>query len=226
MPTLLITGANRGLGLEFSRSYAADGWTVHAAVRDPAKATELKGLKGSVRIHQADVTNMQSVVDLAKALDRMPVDILINNAGVYLDRNGALGALDFGAWEETFRVNTVAPLRVAEALVDNVGRSGKKLMVFITSRLGSVTENGGGSYAYRASKAALNMAVSCLALDLKSKGIACLLLHPGWVKTDMGGASAAVAIPDSIKGMRKVIARAGLADTGKFYDFQGAPVAW
>ena len=226
MPTLLVTGANRGLGLEFARSYAADGWTVHAAVRDPAKASALKQLKGKVELHAADVTDAASVAGLAKALGRTPIDLLINNAGVYLDRNSTIGGLDFKAWEETFRVNTLAPIRVAEALADNVARSDKKLMVFITSRMGSVTENSGASYAYRASKAALNMAVSCLALDLKPKGVSCILLHPGWVKTDMGGSAAEIAIPDSIKGMRKVIDRAGPAETGKFFNFQGAAVAW
>jgi NAD(P)-dependent dehydrogenase (short-subunit alcohol dehydrogenase family) len=226
MPTLLVTGANRGLGLEFARSYAADGWTVHAAVRDPAKAGALKGLKGKIEVHAAEVTDGKSVAALAKALGKTPIDLLINNAGVYLDRNSNLGGLDFGAWEETFRVNTLAPIRVAEALVGNVAASQKKVMAFITSRMGSIAENGGASYAYRASKAALNMAVSCLALDLKGKGVTCLLLHPGWVQTDMGGSSAAVSIPDSIKGMRKVIDKAGTAETGKFFNFEGAGVAW
>jgi NAD(P)-dependent dehydrogenase (short-subunit alcohol dehydrogenase family) len=226
MPTLLVTGANRGLGLEFARTYAADGWTVHAAVRDPGKAGELETLKGKIEVHQAEVTDGKSVAALAKALGQTPVDLLLNNAGVYLDRNSSLGGLDFGAWEETFRVNTIAPIRVAEALAGNVARSERKLMAFVTSRMGSIAENGGASYAYRASKTALNMAVSCLAMDLKAKGITCLLLHPGWVKTDMGGASAAVTIPDSIKGMRKVIDRAGPADSGKFFNFEGAAVAW
>jgi NAD(P)-dependent dehydrogenase (short-subunit alcohol dehydrogenase family) len=226
MPTLLVTGANRGLGLEFARSYAADGWTVHAVVREPAKAAELKALKGKLELHQAEVTDAKSVATLAKALGQTPIDLLINNAGVYLDRNSGLGNLDFRAWEETFRVNTIAPIRVAEALVAPVARSERKLMVFITSRMGSIAENGGASYAYRASKTALNMAVSCLAMDLKAKGITCVLLHPGWVQTDMGGSSAAVKIPDSIKGMRKVIDRAGPADTGKFFNFEGAAVAW
>src|SRR5258708_9893267 len=115
---------------------------------------------------------------MAKALGGGPIDLLINNAGVYLDRNSTLGGLDFSAWEETFRVNTLAPLRVAEALAENVAESSKKLMVFITSRMGSVAENSGSSYAYRASKSALNMAVSCLALALKPHAVTRLLPLP------------------------------------------------
>src|SRR5258708_22821517 len=140
MPTLLITGANRGLGLEFARSYAAAGWTVSAVVRDPAKATALKALKGVVEVHKGDVTDSKSIAAMAKALGGAPIDLLINNAGAYLDRNSTLGGLDFSAWEETFRVNTLAPLRVAEAWAENVAQSSNKLTEFITRRMGSFAD--------------------------------------------------------------------------------------
>jgi NAD(P)-dependent dehydrogenase (short-subunit alcohol dehydrogenase family) len=124
------------------------------------------------------------------------------------------------------KTNVVAPIRLAEAMVENVAHSRVKKMAFVTSRMGSIAMNSGGSMAYRTSKAALNMAVSCLALDLKSRGITCVLLHPGWVRTDMGGPNATIGIPESIAGMKQVIERATHDDTGKFYDYQGQAIPW
>jgi NAD(P)-dependent dehydrogenase (short-subunit alcohol dehydrogenase family) len=226
MPTAVITGANRGLGLEFARVYLADGWTVHAGCRQPAKAEALRTLKGDLRIHALDVDDPKDVTSLAQSLDDEPIDLLLNNAGVYGKRDLGLGSFDYEDWGQVLKTNVLSPIRLAEALAGNVARSAQKKMAFVTSRMGSVAMNAGGSVAYRSSKSALNMAVSCLALDLQSRGVTCLLLHPGWVKTEMGGPNAAIEIPLSIAGMKTVIDRVTAADTGKFFDYQGQAIPW
>jgi NAD(P)-dependent dehydrogenase (short-subunit alcohol dehydrogenase family) len=226
MPTVVITGANRGIGLEFARSYLDSGWTVHAGCRSVARSAELKALDGDLHIHPLDVGEPHDVGNLAKSLKGKPIDLLINNAGIYVGRGEAAANLDFDGWAEAFRINATAPMRVATALVEHVAASGKKQMAFLTSRMGSIGESSGGSYAYRASKTALNMAVHCLAQELKPRNVTCLLLHPGWVKTDMGGAGAAVEIPNSVAGMRQVIDHAGFDKTGRFFDFQGREIPW
>jgi NAD(P)-dependent dehydrogenase (short-subunit alcohol dehydrogenase family) len=228
VPMLLITGANRGLGLEFVKQFAKDGWTIHACCRDPKKATELSALAktGKVTVHALDVESGEQVAALAKALKDVPIDVLLNNSGTY-PRGSRLGQLDYAAWEKTHRVNTLGPMRMAEAFVEQVARSAQKKIVNITSLMGSIGDNtSGGSYAYRASKAALNMATVSLALDLKERGITAIVIHPGWVKTDMGGPEAPTTPEQSIAGMRKVIAKVGPADTGKFYDFEGDVLPW
>jgi NAD(P)-dependent dehydrogenase (short-subunit alcohol dehydrogenase family) len=226
MPTVLITGANRGIGLEFARQYAADGWRVHAACRDPGKAAELKAVKGDVRPHALDVTDEAQIGALAKALAGEPIDILINNAGVR-GLGDSFGSTEVAGWLETLRVNAVAPIRVSEGLISNLERGQRKLIVNITSRLGSIAENSsGGSYAYRSSKAALNMAAKSMSVDLKGRGITVVVFHPGWVQTDMGGSGAPVTPPESVAGMRAKIAKLTAADSGHFFNYTGQPIPW
>lgn len=226
MPSAVITGANRGLGLEFARVYLAAGWTVHAGCRNPMRADELKKLKGDLHIHALNVDDPKDAKALAKSLGSEPVDLLLNNAGIYGKRDLKVGGFDHDEFLNVLKTNVVAPIRLAEALVENVAHSNMKKMAFVTSRMGSIAMNAGGSIAYRTSKAALNMAVSCLSMDVKSRGITCILLHPGWVKTDMGGPNAAIGIPESIAGMKQVIEKAGHDDTGKFFDYQGQAIPW
>ncbi|MBL8688277.1 MAG: SDR family oxidoreductase [Rhodospirillaceae bacterium] len=226
MPTAVITGANRGLGLEFARVYLAAGWTVHAGCRNPMRADELKKLKGDLHIHALNVDDPKDAKALAKSLGSEPIDLLLNNAGIYGKRDLKVGGFDHDEFLNVLKTNVVAPIRLAEALVENVAHSTMKKMAFVTSRMGSIAMNAGGSIAYRTSKAALNMAVSCLSMDVKSRGITCILLHPGWVKTDMGGPNAAIGIPESIAGMKQVIDKTGHDDTGKFYDYQGQAIPW
>jgi len=226
MPTAVITGANRGLGLEFARVYLAAGWTVHAGCRNPMRADELKKLKGDLHIHALNVDDPKDAKALAKSLGSEPVDLLLNNAGIYGKRDVKVGGFDHDEFLNVLKTNVVAPIRLAEALVENVAHSTMKKMAFVTSRMGSIAMNAGGSIAYRTSKTALNMAVSCLSMDVKSRGITCILLHPGWVKTDMGGPNAAIGIPESIAGMTQVIEKTGHDDTGKFYDYQGQAIPW
>lgn len=225
MPTVLVTGAGRGLGLEFARQYAADGWRVIAAVRDVKKAKELAALGPRVEIHPLEVTDLEAVAALGRELARDRIDVAIANAGVSLARAMTPGRIDETAWIDTLKVNTIAPLALAGAVLAPVERSEGKRLIAISSRLGSIGQNNaGGQYAYRSSKAALNAAWRSLALD--HRGVIAVVLHPGWVKTDMGGAGAPVEPKDSVAGMRRVIAELTPAESGRFFDFQGAELPW
>jgi NAD(P)-dependent dehydrogenase (short-subunit alcohol dehydrogenase family) len=230
-PTVFVTGANRGLGLEFARQYAADGWRVYAACRNPRDAKELQRLAtesgGRITVLELDVTDLASVREAARSLAGEPVDVLINNAGVGSPRGQQIGGLDYDAWAHVLDVNTLGPARVAEAFIDNVATGGQKKIVTITSGMGSIGDNtSGGSYAYRSSKAAVNMVVKSLSLDLAPRGITCIVMNPGWVRTDMGGAGGKLEPAESIAAMRKVIARLKSADSGKFFNYDGGSYPW
>jgi NAD(P)-dependent dehydrogenase (short-subunit alcohol dehydrogenase family) len=220
MRTALVTGASRGIGREFVRQYRAQGWRVIATCRDP----QASGLDGDVR--PLDVADPASVAALAEGLSGETIDLLINNAGVSGPRDYSVGSIPFDAWEQVLRTNTLGPLRVAEALLDAVAGSERRLMVFLTSGLGSIGQGGGGYYLYGSSKAALNKAVKSLSIDLRPRGVGCLLLHPGWVRTDMGGAGASVSVEASVRGMRKVIDAWSMTRSGAFVDYTGAAIPW
>jgi NAD(P)-dependent dehydrogenase (short-subunit alcohol dehydrogenase family) len=227
--TVLITGANRGLGLEFVRQYAADGWRVIAACRDPGAAGELNRLAaasgGRIALIALDVSDLGSVSAAAQSLGGTPIDLLINNAGVGSPRGQKLGALDYAAWARVLDVNTLGPMRVTEAFLDHIAAGGGKKVV--TIGMGSIADNGsGGSYAYRSSKAAVNMVVKSLSLDLAPRGITCIVMNPGWVRTDMGGPGGKISPEESISGMRRVIAKLKPADTGKFFNYDGGSYPW
>ena len=224
MPTVFVTGAGRGIGLEFARQYAADGWRVIATVRDASKAADLKDVAPKAEIHALDVTNHAAIAELGRALAKETIDVAIANAGVALARGMTPQEIDEEAWLQTFRVNTIAPFAMAGALMNSVKRSSGKCMIAITSRMGSIAENSGGSYAYRSSKTALNMVWRGLAAE--QRDLIAVVLHPGWVKTDMGGLSAPVRPKDSVAGMRRVIERLTARDSGKFFDFEGAEIPW
>lgn len=225
MPTVLITGANRGIGLELARQYAADGWQVLATCRDPGKAVELKAVAGEVAVHRLDVDDRASVEALAADLAGRPIDVLFNNAGINR-RAPSIADIDYAAWAETMETNVFGPIRVASALRDNVAVSDRKIMAFVSSKMGSVAENAGGSIMYRSSKSALNMAVSCLAKEFADRGVIAVMVHPGHVRTDMGGPTAPVTAPDSAAGMRKVVAGLTPQDNGAFRNFDGTPLPW
>lgn len=226
MPTVLITGANRGLGLEFVRSFAAEGWRVHACARNVEKAKNIKALEGDVVCHKLDVTNGLKVASLARSLAEEPLDLLINNAGIYGSR-ADFGETDFDDWATTLSVNTLAPLRMAERFVGMLEKGERKTIVNISSRMGSIASTGsGGSYAYRSSKAALNMVTKGLSVDLGPKGFTVVSFHPGWVQTDMGGEEADIPSDESIVGMRKVIAGLTTEDNGKFFNYDGSEIDW
>ncbi len=230
MPTVLVTGASRGLGLELARQYAAAGYRVIAACRRPDAAGDLAALGRRVEVHRLDVRDAVQINALAKELAGTPLDLLISNAGVYGPRGLALGALDYDAWEEVLRVNLLGAIRVTEALIENVaaGRDGRGgTLAFLSSRMGSIGANAaGGEYAYRTSKAALNAAVKCLAIDLAPRGIVAVALHPGWVRTDMGGPDAELDVPESVAGLRRVIDGLEAADSGRFLNYDGSEIPW
>lgn len=230
MPSVLITGANRGIGLEFARSFAADRWRVFACCRNPDKAGDLKALsdgsEGALSVHRLDVTDGLKVASLARALADEPLDILLNNAGVFGPRKG-FGETNFDEWLPVFAVNTLAPMRLAEKFVEHVARSQRRLILNMSSRMGSIAEaSGGWAYAYRASKAALNMVSKSLANDLAARKITVVALHPGWVKTDMGGPDATITPGESVQGLRQVIERLTPQDSGRFFAYDGREIAW
>jgi len=231
MPTVLITGAGRGIGLEFVRQYAADGWRVLACCRSPASADELNAIAadsdGRVTLHRLDVDDGDSVAGLGTELGAVPIDVLINNAGVMSQRGARRGDMDYAAWEDCLRTNVLGPMRVSEALVDNLTAGDQKKLITISSRMGSIGLNAApDSIVYRSSKAAVNMVMKCLANDLGGLGITTLCFHPGWVRTDMGTARADIAPEDSVAGMRQVIDGLAPADNGGFRNYDGAVLEW
>jgi NAD(P)-dependent dehydrogenase (short-subunit alcohol dehydrogenase family) len=226
MASVLITGANRGLGLEFARQYAADGDRVFATCRDPAAATELAAIAGEVTVHALDVTDLSQISALASALDGEAMDILVNNAGA-LSSGQRAGGIDYDAWVDEFRVNTMGPIAVAQAFLPHLERGTGRRMAFISSVLASIGANTEGAYTlYRSTKAGLNAAVKSLAIDTAAKGIIVLLLHPGWVRTDMGGPNAAIDAATSVRGLRHRIAAAGRQDSGHFMSYEGVKIPW
>ena len=225
MPVVLVTGANRGIGLEFARQYLVDGWRVIATVRDPKRADALRSLPGKAEIHALDVTDLAATARLGEKLRQDAIDVVIANAGVTGPRDMAVREIDAAAWGEVFRVNTMAPLALAGAFAEALGRGGQKKAVAISSRLGSIGENNdGGMYVYRSSKAALNAVWRSFALD--NPGLIAAVLHPGWVRTDMGGEAAPIAPPESVAGMRRVIAGLARQDSGRFFSYDGTPLPW
>ena len=223
MPTVLITGANRGVGLALAREFLSNGCDVIGTAREPDKADELKA--AGAKVMQLDVTDPNSIAALKAGLGDTPLDYLINNAGI-ASREG-LGDLDYGEFEHVLRVNTIAPLRVIEALTDNVAAGEKKVIANLTSKMGSIeVTDAPSALIYRTSKAALNMALRAGARTLAGQGISVLTLHPGWVKTDMGGPNALVSAEESAAGLYKVITGTAPATELRFFDYEGNVLPW
>jgi NAD(P)-dependent dehydrogenase (short-subunit alcohol dehydrogenase family) len=226
MPTVLVTGASRGLGLEFCRQYAAAGWRVHAVTRHAA-APALQELAGDVQVHAADIGDPAQVAALAGALRGEAIDLLLNNAGANVAGHTSLGDMDYAAWENVLRVNVLAPFRVAEAFVEHVARSRKRIMLFVSTRAGSIHDVlSGGRYVYRSSKAALNMVVKAMALELMPRRILCVAVHPGWVRTDMGGQDAPIGAEFSVASLRALVERLETHHSGRFLNYDGTELHW
>lgn len=226
MPTILITGANRGIGLELAKQYAGDGWSVIATARDPKAADGLKALKGDIRIEALEVTDEQQIQALARKLDGLAIDVLLNNAGM-LTGYESFGATDTQSWLKTLHVNSIAPLKLMEALVEHVARSKQKKIVSISSGMGSMGGHASsGAYAYRSSKAALNMVTVTAANELRPRGISVAVVSPGWVRTDMGGAGAALDVKESAAGIRKAIDKLNVGISGQFFNYSGENLPW
>jgi len=231
MPAVLITGASRGLGFELAKQYAVEGWRVIACCRKPENAIALKKLAPSARdmvsVVAMDVADNDTVRNAALTLKDVVVDILINSAGISGVPQQSTGKIDYASWARVLDVNTMGPLRVLEAFTDNLARSERRLVVTITSGMGSLADNtSGGSIAYRSSKAAVNMVMRSAAIDLAPRGITCVLINPGWVKTDMGGPDATLSPQQSVSAMRRLIETLGPNDSGKFYNYDGREYPW
>jgi NAD(P)-dependent dehydrogenase (short-subunit alcohol dehydrogenase family) len=231
--TVLITGAGQGLGLEWARQEAEDGAMVIATARDPGQAPDLKTLArarpGNVVVAQMDVTDQGSVEACARKVGKKfaAIDDLVNNAGTYGPRGDHALAGPPSEVSRVLEVNTVGPYRVTQAFLPLLRQGVTPRILFVTSRMGSIGDApSGASYAYRMSKTALNMLGANLASDLRNDGILCLLLHPGWARTRMGGGQAPLPVADSVAGLRRVVRKATLAHTGAFLDHTGAIVPW
>jgi len=225
MPTVFITGANRGIGLEFARQYAAEGWRVLATARDPQGATELNEITGDVTIRPLDLDSDFFEIDWNGVLGTDPIDVFISNAGVMGPQR--IDTIDDAAeWVNMLAVNSVAPVVLAKAVLPLVAAARGKLIA-ITSKMGSIADNGSGGYiAYRSSKAALNAAWKSLAIELKPAGIVAAMLHPGWVQTRMGGSQAPLPPEESVAGMRRVIEGLTSRDKGLFLNHRGETLPW
>jgi len=240
MPSVLITGANRGLGLEFTRQYLKDGWEVHAFCRQPDNAAELSAMvaesRGDIQLREMDIGNKEQIEAAAKELKGLPIDLLINNAGIAdgygrgvyeMKEDPDIQNYDFAFWEEMMRINTLAPAKIIGAFLENIRAGGQKKIASLSSGLGSITNLAwAGKYGYCASKAGLNMVSKGLAEWLKPENIMVISLSPGWTRTAMGGPQATNSAEESVSGMRHVISGLTLAETGRFWNFDGEELPW
>lgn len=230
MGTVLITGANRGIGLEMARIYAGQGDRVIACCRDPEGADALNQLaeEGDVRVQKVSVGEAESVAAMVVDLDGTAIDVLVNNAGMGgpAYENQTVSNMDFEGWAETFNINTMAPVRVMQALDNNLKLAENPKVVSITSQMGALDLDMTVAYAYCTSKAALNKFMRMAAVELAGQGIAVCVIHPGWVRTDMGGPGAAISPEESARGIVNVIAGLNADNTGSFWTWDGETHAW
>jgi NAD(P)-dependent dehydrogenase (short-subunit alcohol dehydrogenase family) len=228
MPTVLITGANRGIGFEFARQYAAEGWRIHAGARNPDEAAALKSLDSSnVTIHRLDVENHNEIKALAATLSGEAIDVLINNAGLWIGEDEHFGRFSNEQWMEQFRVHVFGTMAMCEAFEDHVATSERRLIVNISSGNGCFSwPREEGDYPYDTSKAALNLITKGLSVDLRDRGITVMCFTPGNVATDMSGPNAELQPDESISGMRRVIAQLDVSQTGSFVRYNGDAMPW
>lgn len=226
--TILITGANRGIGLALAQAAAERGHRVIGTARDPDSADDLRGTAD--RIERLDADSDASCRALAEVLRTEPIDVLINNAGISPENSGKFLEFDPEAYLQCLRTNSVGPLLVTRALLPNLEKGEKKMVVQISSQMGSLgdvaREGSTGGLAYRSSKTALNMASLLIANEIKPKGIACVIMHPGWVRTDMGGPEAHLGTDESAGAILDTIGGMSIADTGRYVRYNGEPIAW
>jgi NAD(P)-dependent dehydrogenase (short-subunit alcohol dehydrogenase family) len=228
---VLITGASRGIGLEMVSYGIERNWRVFACCRHPQQADRLLALaklaNGRASVHVVDMEELATIQALAYELRNEAIDILVNNAGIYGSDNNKFGNVDVASWSNTFQVNSIAPLKVAEALIEQVRMGERKVIACMTSKMGSMADNGyGNSYIYRSSKAALNAVVKSMSIDLREDGIKCVALHPGWVKTDMGGPNAEITSRESVDCLFDIMLNLEQKDSGRFIDIDGTDIPW
>lgn len=228
--TILITGCNRGIGLEMTRQFASDGWQVVATCRNPSAAWELSELAeahDNIEIHGLDVTDYAQMAELAKDLEGRSLDVLVSNAGYYGPKGVGLGSVDVEEWRKVLEANTIAPYKLVETFYPHMANGHYKVVGILSSKVGSISDNGsGGGYIYRSSKTAVNQVAKSLSIDLAEQGIKVLALHPGWVQTDMGGPNALISVEDSVAGLKKVLLEADETSSGHFYNYDGTTIPW
>lgn len=225
--TVIVTGASRGIGLALVRQFLASGWSVIAACRKPDAATGLHELGDpELSLLPLDVTQDSSVAAFVASLGTSPVDVLVNNAGVWGGTDQDLGRMDYPGWVDAFQVNTLGPFRISSALLEHLSRSPNPRIVTLSSQMGSLSRQSTGSYAYRSSKAALNKVMQVMSLELRERGIVVCPVHPGWVRTAMGGPEADITVEESAAGLVDLIDRLTLDDTGRFWTWEGAEHPW
>jgi len=230
MATVLITGTNRGLGLEFVKHFLGRSDTVIATCRDSSNATELQALAANnenLSLKNLDVSDEQSMAAFATELKDTPIDVFINNAGVYGPRDANFGNVGSSEWEQVIRVNAIAPMLLTQLIIGSLRQGTDKKLVYVTSKMGSIDDNkGGGSYIYRSSKTALNSVVKSLSVDLASEGFSVAVVHPGWVRTDMGGPNGLIDVQTSVSGMLAVIDGLSPDNAGDFFNYDGSLIPW
>ena len=228
--SFLITGTNRGIGLEFVKYYLKNNKKVIATYRNKNSAKdlfELENTTSNLSLVELDVSNSNSINEFASKITDQPIDTFINNAGVFGPRNNEFGNFNTKEWLDVFNINTIAPLLITQKILKNLRLGKNKKLVFISSKVGSIEENTGGSmYIYRSSKTALNQVIKSLSIDLKDENFIAAALHPGWVQTDMGGLNALIDTKTSVKGMAEVINSLVLKNSGKFYNYDGSSIPW
>ncbi len=233
---ILITGANRGIGLEMVKYSMEQGWRVFACCRNPRGADQhgadslfniAKLSNGQISVHIADMMELSTLQALSYELRNDPIDLLINNAGIYGSDKNNFGAVDVTSWLQAFQVNSIAPLKMVEAFSEQLLMGNRKLVACMSSKMGSMADNGyGNSYIYRSSKAALNAVVKSLSIDLQKQGIISVALHPGWVKTDMGGVNAEISTRQCVEQLFSNLAELTIKDSGRFIDIDGSDIPW
>jgi len=230
MATILVTGANRGLGIEFVEQYLNEGNEVIATYRNENSSMDLIEMgneRSNLKLLQLDVSSNKSLNSFAENLGDSPIDIFINNAGVYGPRNSSFGNVDEENWIPAIKINAIAPILLTQLIIKNIRSGADKKLIYITSKMGSIDDNkGGGAYVYRSSKTALNAVVKSLSVDLENEDIVVALIHPGWVKTDMGGPNALIDKETSVRGMTEVISNLDISSTGNFYNYDGSIIPW
>ncbi len=228
METVLIAGASRGIGLALAEQFLEKGYDVIATYRGAAVPANLEKLASSGRLSclSLNVTDGQSIATLVAKLDGRVLDILINNAGIQGPKQQTLQEMDADGWMETLRVNTIAPFMLSQALLPNLRLSANPRILTVSSQMGALNGQGAGFYAYRSSKAAVNKVMQVLAGELKQEGIIVVPVHPGWVRTDMGGSQADISPRESAAGLFELACRLRTEDSGRFFTWQGTEHAW
>jgi NAD(P)-dependent dehydrogenase (short-subunit alcohol dehydrogenase family) len=228
METVIITGANRGIGLELARQYLQSNRAVIATCRQPDTATDLQALTASpnLQVHQLDVTDLASVDEFSASLTDQTIDVLINNAGVTGGQHQSLKDMETTSWLEAFETNTIAPLRLSTLLLKNLQSAERPRIISVSSYMGSISRPGNGGYAYRSSKAALNKVMQVMACDLADDGIIACPVHPGWVRTDMGGSNADLSVEQSAGGLIDLIDKLTKEQSGRFWNWDGEELPW